>query len=61
MEGIYPRVFRSRKLLALNQMNKELKMKIKQEDIRDSIIYIFRYCLYRNTYAVSTAQNIINL
>ena len=34
-------------------------MKIKQEDIRDSIIYLFRYCLYRNTYAVSTAQEII--
>jgi len=35
-------------------------MKIKQEDIRNSIICIFRYCLHRNTYAVSTAQNIIN-
>ena len=28
-------------------------------DIRDSLIYIFRYCLLRNTYAVGTAQDII--
>ena len=28
-------------------------------DVRDSVIYIFRYCLLRNTYAVSTAQDII--
>ena len=32
---------------------------IPQHDMRDCLIYIFRYCLTRNTYAVGTAQDII--
>jgi hypothetical protein len=32
----------------------EMKYEIKNEDIRDILIYSFRYCLGRKTYAVST-------
>ena len=32
---------------------------IPQHDMRDCLIYIFRYCLTRNTYAVGTAQDVI--
>ena len=34
-------------------------LQIKNRDIRDSIIYLVRYCLNRHTYAVSTAQDIL--
>ncbi len=36
-----------------------MNLHIKDSDIRDSLIYIFRYCLTRQSYAVSTGQDIL--